>query len=53
MLWFNFIRGLNFVSLCFRVWHCVIMSRKQKGKNETKDKIEPQHIHVVRPYFDK
>ena len=26
MLWFNFIIGLNFISLCFRVWLCMIMS---------------------------
>ena len=30
MLWFNFILGLNFISLCFGVWKCMIMSLKQR-----------------------
>ena len=29
MLWFNFILGLIFISLCFGVWQCMIMSLKQ------------------------
>ena len=30
MLWFIFILGLNFISLCFGVWKCMIMSLKQR-----------------------
>ena len=30
MLWFNFIPGLNFISLCFGVWQCMIMSFKNR-----------------------
>ena len=30
MLWFNFILGLNFISLCFGVWKCMVMCLKQR-----------------------
>ena len=30
MLWFNFILGLNFISLCFGVWYCMVMNLKQR-----------------------
>ena len=30
LLWFNFILGLNFISLCFWVWKCTIVRLKQR-----------------------
>ena len=47
MLWFNFILGSNFIFLCFKL--IIIHYNTQKTKEHkiwTKDKIEPQHIHV-------
>ena len=33
MLWFNFILGLNFISLCFLEWSWMKMSLKQGKYN--------------------
>lgn len=38
MLWFNVIRGSNFIFLCFK---------QKKIKSKSKDKIEPQHIQAA------
>ena len=46
MLWFNFILGLNIMSLCFGSWLCFIMSLKKKIK--FKPRIELNlNIYVV------
>ena len=46
MLWFNFFLGLNFLFLCLKL---IIMHygtpKQRKNKIETKQKIEPKHIH--------
>ena len=39
MLWFNFILGLNVMSLCFKTHYHTLTYLKTKG-----NKIEPQHI---------
>ena len=39
MLWFNFIVGLNLISLCFRVWWCMKMIVKQTRKFQSNNKI--------------
>ena len=45
MLWFNFILGLNFMSLCLTTHYHTLPDLKTKGNRiETKNKIEPQHI---------
>ena len=45
MLWFNFIFGSNFISLCLKLTIIHYITQKQKNiKIWTKDKIEPQHI---------
>ena len=45
MLWFNFILGSNFISLCLKLTIIHYITQKQKNiKIWTKDKIEPQHI---------
>ena len=45
VLWFNFILGLNFMSLRFKTHYHTLPYLKTKGsKIETKKKIEPQHI---------
>ena len=47
MLWFNFILGLNIISLCFGSWLCFIMSLKSK-KRKFKPRIELNpNIYVV------
>ena len=47
MLWFNFILGLIFISLCFGVWQCMIMSLKQ-WEIKIKPRIKLNHnIYVV------
>ena len=43
MLWFNFILGLNFISLCFRVY-MVMYDNESKIQKEIKFK--PQHIYI-------
>ena len=43
MLWFNFIRGLDFIFLvCFDVWQCTIMSLEQR-KIKLKPSIKLNH----------
>ena len=44
MLWFNFIRGLNFIFFCFKIIIIHYHTPKQKKIKLIKDKIEPQHI---------
>ena len=47
MLWFNFILGSNFISLCLKLTIIHYITQKQKNikfEPRTKDKIEPQHI---------
>ena len=47
MLWFNFILGLNIISLCFGSWLCIVMSLKSK-KIIFKPRIELNpNIYVV------
>ena len=47
MLWFNFILGLNIISLCFGSWLCIVMSLKSK-KIKFKPTIELNpNIYVV------
>ena len=43
LLWFNFIFGLNFIFLCFRLISIQYLETKG-NKIWTKDKIEPQHL---------
>ena len=48
MLWFNFILGLNFMSLCFKTHYHTLPYLKTKGnKIETKNEIEPQHMTLT------
>ena len=50
MLWFNFILGSNFFSFvsnslsCY--YHTLSYPKTKEKKIWTKDKVEPQHIHV-------
>ena len=47
MLWFNVIRGSNFIFLCFKLINTHYHTQKQKKiKSKSKDKIEPQHIQA-------
>ena len=48
MLSFNFILGLNFISLCFWVWQCMVMSLKQR-EIKFKPRIKLNHnIYIYR-----
>ena len=50
LLWFNFILGsINFYFPLFFTHYCTLPYTKtlrKENKNGTKDKIEPQHIHL-------
>ena len=48
MLWFNFILGINFIFLCFKL--IIIQYRTQKQRKiqmSTKDKSELQDIYFI------
>ena len=48
MLWFNFILGINFIFLCFKL--IIILYRTQKQRKiqmSTKDKSELQDIYFI------
>ena len=48
MLWFNFILGINFIFLCFKL--IIILYRTQKQRKiqmSTKDKSELQGIYFI------
>ena len=48
MLWFNFILGINFIFLCFKL--IIILYRTQKQRKiqmSTKDKSELQNIYFI------
>ena len=47
MLWFNFILGLNVISLCFKLIIIHYHTKKQREIFKTKDKTEPQHISYI------
>ena len=50
MLWFIFILGLNFISLCFKliiIHYHTTRPQKKGNKISTKNKIEPQLIYVL------
>ena len=48
MLWFNFILGINFIFLCFKLIIILYRTQKQrKIKMSTKDKSELQDIYFI------
>ena len=48
MLWFNFILGINFIFLCFKLIITLYRTQKQrKIQMSTKDKSELQDIYFI------
>ena len=48
MMWFNFILGINFIFLCFKLIIILYRTQKQrKIKMSTKDKSELQDIYFI------